>query len=109
MEIEARKLTVASGKMQNGMYAKQNRRFIENRGEEAYGEKVEKLRWNLCEAKLRPMESMRAKSRLFKICSFGIWASQEFSRYVRMESERTENFPDMTKWNLSEAIFQVGI
>ena len=25
---------------------------MENRGEEAYGEKVEKLRWNVCEAKL---------------------------------------------------------
>ena len=42
--------------MQNGMYAKQNRRFIENRGEEAYGEMVEKLRWNLCEAKLEVNE-----------------------------------------------------
>ena len=62
MEIEARKLTVASGKMQNGMYAKQNRRFIENRGEEAYGGMIENTEWNLGEQKQEVHENSRRGS-----------------------------------------------
>ena len=85
---------------------------MEIRGEEAYGEMNEIDEWNVCEqsqdfSRYVRLESGRAKN--FPDMFEWNLSEADFSRYVRMESERTENFPDMTKWNLSEANFQVGI
>jgi len=74
-----------------------------NRGEEAYGGMKQIARWNLGEqsqdfSRYVRLESVRSKVKLFQICSFGIYAKWEFSRYDQMESERGK----LSSWNLSE-------